>query len=88
MHSHVMLSFLPIALTLVSQVMHVGLPLLTKMAALGPQSQYPSLLQVKELGLQVQAVAFFLVLVNDPVVPHLKHVSPSPRVTCAVVQAD
>jgi hypothetical protein len=88
MHSQVILLALPIALTLVVQGMHWGLPLFTTLAAVGPQSQYPSLLQVREPGLQVQAVAFFLLFVNVPAVPHLKHVYPSPKVTWVVGQAD
>ena len=77
------LSALPIALTFSSQVIHVGFPLITSKALFSPQSQYPKLLQVRELGLQLHAVAFFLVLVNVPAVPHLKHGSSasSERVT-------
>jgi hypothetical protein len=57
------------------QITHTGFAPTTSKAALSPQSQYPPLFQVREAGLQLQAVAFFRPLVNVSRVPHLKHAS-------------
>jgi hypothetical protein len=74
MQAQEFLSAFPIALTLSSQVMQVGFELTTSKADFSPQSHHPPVFQIRAVGLQVQTVALFLVLVYVPAVPHLKHV--------------